>query len=151
MKLLKIVLGTFLVFTVFAFTATENKAPQKVKDAFSKKFPTVKKVKWEKENVTKWEAEFKMDKVKYSANFLEDGTWKETEHEIDEKEIPEKVKSAIMTNFLDYIMEEAEISETQNGIVYEFEMEKGEIEIEVAIDVNGKILSQELKKENDKD
>lgn len=59
MKSLKIILGALLVTTVFAFTSGGNKAPQKVKDAFAEKFPTAKKVKWEKENEKEWEAEFK--------------------------------------------------------------------------------------------
>mgnify|MGYP003627220840 CR=1 FL=1 len=73
MKSLKVILGSFLIFIIFAFTSGGDKAPQKVEEAFAKKFPTAKKVKWEKENATEWEAEFKMNKVEYSANFLEDG------------------------------------------------------------------------------
>lgn len=148
MKTLKVILGIFLVTILFAFTSRGDKAPQKVKDAFAKKFPTAKKVKWEKESTTEWEAEFKINKVEYSANFLADGTWTETEHEIDENDIPQNVKAVLASSFPGYEMEEAEISETQNGTVYEFEIEKGETEIEVAIDLNGKLINQEIKKEN---
>ena len=151
MKTLKVILGAFLVTTLFAFASGGDKAPQKVKEAFAKKFPTAKKVKWEKENANEWEAEFKMNKVEYSANFLEDGTWKETEHEIDENDIPQNVKAALASSFPGYEMEEAEISETQNGTVYEFEIEKGETQMEVAIDPNGKIVKQEVKKEDNKE
>ena len=119
MKLLKVILGVFLACSMFAFISKGDKAPQKVTDAFVKKFPNVKKVKWEKENATEWEAEFKINKVEYSANFMEDGTWKETEHEIDEKEIPQTVKTALTKGFPSYEIEEAEISETKEGTVYE--------------------------------
>lgn len=148
MKSLKIILGAFLICTLVAFTSGGDKAPQKVKQAFAKKFPTAKKVKWEKENASEWEAEFKMNKVEYSANFLEDGTWKETEHEIEEKAIPKNVKAALMTAFPGYEIEEAEISETKDGMVYEFEIEKGELEMEVAINSSGKVVKQEVKKED---
>ncbi len=74
MKSLKIILGLLLVTSIFAFTSSADKAPKKVIDAFTKKFPTAKKVKWEKENDKKWEAEFKMNRKEYSANFLSDGT-----------------------------------------------------------------------------
>ncbi|WP_028283546.1 PepSY-like domain-containing protein [Olleya marilimosa] len=151
MKTLKVILGAFLVTTIFAFASGGDKAPQKVKEAFAKKFPTAKKVKWEKENATEWEAEFKMNKVEYSANFLEDGTWKETEHEIEEKDIPQNVKTVLATKFPGYEMEEVEISETKDGMVYEFEIEKGESNMEVVIDTNGKIVKQEVKKEDDKE
>ena len=145
MKSLKVILGAFLICTIFAFSSGVDKVPQKVKEAFTKKFPTVKKVKWEKETATEWEAEFKMNKVEYSANFLEDGSWRETEHEIKEKDIPKNVKSTLTTTFPDYEMEEAEISETQNGIVYEFEIENGETEMEVTIDPNDKFVKHKVK------
>ncbi|WP_445738728.1 PepSY-like domain-containing protein [Mariniflexile sp.] len=151
MKTLKIILGTFLACAMFAFSSTGDQVPQKVKDAFSKKFPTAKKVKWDKENATEWEAEFKMNNTEYSANYLEDGTWKETEHEIDEKEIPQNVKSSLMSAYSGYKIKESEISETKNGMLYEFEIKKGEIMVEIAIDANGNIVKKEVMKENDKE
>lgn len=147
MKSLKLVLGTFLACTIFAFTSGD-KAPQKVKEAFAKKFPMAKKVKWDKESATEWEAEFKMNKVDYSANFLEDGTWQETEHEIEVKAIPKNLKVTLMTAFPGYEIEEVEISETPNEFLYEFMIEKGEIEMEVAINTNGKVVKEEVKKED---
>lgn len=150
MKKLKIILGTFLAFTMFAF-ASGDQVPQKVKDAFTKKFPTATKVKWDKENATEWEAEFKMDNTEYSANFLEDGTWKETEHAIDDKEIPKNVKSALMSAFPGYKIKESELSETKDVMLYEFEIKKGESEIEVALDKTGKVVKKETKKENDEE
>ncbi|WP_245891911.1 PepSY-like domain-containing protein [Polaribacter glomeratus] len=148
MKTIKIVLSTLLACSLFAFTSGD-KAPLKVTQAFSKKFPTVKKVKWDKESATQWEAEFKMNKVEYSANFLEDGTWQETEHEISKKDIPATIKTALMAAFPGYEIEEAEISETPKELLYEFMIEKGEIEMEVAINANGTIVKQEVK--NDKE
>ena len=143
MKTIKIISAAIIVISIFTFASTGNKAPQKVKEAFSKKFPTVKKVKWEKENATEWEAEFKINKVEYSANFLEDGTWQETEHEIDEKTIPHNIKTVLTEAFPGYEIEEAEISETNNGTVYEFEFEKGENNMEVVIVFDGNIIKKE--------
>lgn len=151
MRSLKIILVAFVGCLLFAFSSKEGKTPQKVKDAFVKKFPTAKKVKWEKENVTEWEAEFKMNKVEYSANFLEDGTWKETEYEIEERDIPQNLKSVLLAAFPEYEIEEAEISETLSRLVYEFSIEKGETEMEVAIDSTGKIVKEEAKKREYKD
>ncbi len=39
------------------------------------------------ETASEWEGEFKIKKMEYSSNFLEDGTWKETEHQIAEKDL----------------------------------------------------------------
>ena len=71
-------------------------------------------------------------------------TWKETEHEIEKKDIPDAVKSTLDTELSGYEIEEAEISETVDGLTYEFEMEKGEQELEVSIDVHGKLIHKQV-------
>lgn len=152
MKSLKLVLSAILVCTMFAFTSSKiEEVPQKIKEAFAKKFPTAKKVKWDKESETEWEAEFKLNKIEYSANFILDGTWIETEHEISQKEVPAKVKNTLSINFPGYKIEETELSETINGKVYEFEIEKGETKMEVGIDASGKIVKHEIKKDDNED
>ena len=95
--------------------------------------------------------EFKMKGMEYSANFLEDGTWKETEHEIKQNAIPATIKTVLDTQFSGYKIEESEISETKEGFLYEFELEKGEQMMEVAIDKNGKVVKKEMMNENKKE
>ena len=131
---------------IYAF-GTNIDAPIKVKEAFAKKFPKVKKVKWEKESNSEWEVEFKIKGMEYSANFLEDGTWKETEHEIKRNEIPSTIKTTLDTEFPGYKIEESEISETPEGSVYEFSLEKGELNTEITIDMNGKVVSKVISEE----
>lgn len=143
MKTLKVVLVAATVCVLFAFFPVNKQVPQKVKDAFAKKFPSAKKVSWDNENDTEWEAEFKIDKVEYSANFLEDGTWQETEHEISESEIPQNVKKIIIEAFPEYKIEEVEVSESTKATVYELEIKKGKNTMEVVVSVDGKILSKE--------
>ncbi|GBF21574.1 hypothetical protein C21_03760 [Arenibacter sp. NBRC 103722] len=126
---------------IYAFD-TNKDVPIRVKEAFAKKFPNIKKVKWEKESNSEWEGEFKIKGMEYSANFLEDGTWKETEHEIKRNAIPSNIKTILDTEFSGYKIEEAEISETQSGSVYEFELEKGELNTEITIDLKGNVISK---------
>ncbi len=56
-----------------------------------------------------------------------------------------------MTAFPGYDIEAAEISETQEGKVYEIEIEKGETKMEVVLDPSGTIVKKEVLKENDKE
>lgn len=149
MKTMKVLLTVLLTSVLFSFSTAGEKVPQKVKDAFAKKFPTAKSVKWDRESTNEWEAEFKMNKVEYSANFSDDGTWKETEHEIAEKDLPAGVKKALSDGFPGFKTEEMEVSETASGRVYEFALEKGDTEMEVAIDTSGKVTKKELKKGKD--
>lgn len=136
-----VVLAAAIGTGIYAFGSGEE-APQKVKEAFARKFPTVKKVKWENESNSEWEGEFRMKGTGYSANFQEDGTWLETEHGIKKKSVPATVKMTLDTEFSDYKIEEAELSETIEGSVYEFELETGEEEIAVVIDTDGKVISK---------
>lgn len=151
MKRTTILMLGFLIIILQACAQTTD-VPQKAKDAFAKKFPTAKKVKWDKENKTEWEAEFKMNGKEYSANFSSDGSWMETEYEIKKSDLPEAVKKTLMTEFSEYKIEEIELSETPDGKVYEFAFEKGETEMEVAISPDGKVLKREMQdEENDND
>ncbi len=151
---MKNVMLAMLVMTFFSFSAccqAEKDVPEKVQNAFSQKFPDASKVKWEKENDTEWEAEFKLYKVKYSANFDNEGNWKETEHAVKMSELPELVKATLDSEFADFKIEEAEVSETADGTFYEFELEKGKTEMEVTIDTQGKVVKKEQEKEDGED
>lgn len=152
MKNIKI-LGTVIAALVigsciYAFGSSEG-APKKVQDAFLIKFPNVSIVHWEKESDNEWEAEFDIEGVEYSANFLTDGTWVETEHEIRRRDIPKKIKATIKTEFPKFKIAEAEISETSKGSVYEFQLRKGKEKIEVLINMKGSILQKEVIGEED--
>ncbi|MCK7591344.1 PepSY-like domain-containing protein [Subsaxibacter sp. CAU 1640] len=127
----------------------DNSAPQKVKDAFAQKFPNATNVEWEKESDAEWEAEFKLNGKEHSSNFMDDGTWVETEYEVSEADVPQVVLEALKSNFEGYDIEEMEYSETADGKVYEFGIEKGGIEMEVAIDAYGNIVKKEQKKDED--
>ena len=51
-------------------------------------------------------------------------------NEIKRKAIPANIKTTLETKFSGYKVEEAAILETASGSVYEFELEKGEEELE---------------------
>lgn len=148
---MKNLLVLLVLASTIGFTACGQKynVPAKVKSSFTQKFPEAKRVKWDKENDNEWEAEFKMKGKEYSANFDNNGNWKETEYEIKKTEIPDAVQISIAENFKDYKIKEAEISETTKGKFYEFELKKGEAEFEVAFSPKGELVKKEEKKEDD--
>jgi len=151
MKNVTILMAVVVMVLSQACAQSNSQVPGKVKTAFDQKFPNAKKVKWDKENSSEWEAEFKMNGKEYSANFASDGTWKETEYEIKRSDIPAAVKQTLDSDFAAYDLEEAEISETANGRVYEFDLEKDETDMEVAISPDGKVVKKEVKKEDDEE
>ena len=118
--------------------------PENIKTIFSQKFPKAKSVDWDKENDTEWEAEFEMGGKEYSANFGTDGSWKETEHEIELSDVPEAIIKTLDANYPNYKKEEIEYSEKKEYTFFEFELESEEKTIEVAFNENGKVIKEEV-------
>ncbi len=148
MKNLFLMFAVVAMFSLNACAQKSKEVPAKVKTSFNQKFPDATRIKWDKENAKEWEAEFKMNGKEYSANFSTEGTWKETEYEIENSEIPAAIKNTLDTEFKGYKVEEAEVSKTVEGKVFEIQLEKGDKEIEVAISPDGKIVKKEAKKKN---
>jgi len=142
MKNLILVIAASALISLNVTAQTSKNVPKNVKTAFSQKFAKATDVKWGKEGKTEWEAEFKMDGKAYSANYDLKGEWLETEYAITVNEIPAAVKTAIDKDYAGYKMKESEISETAKGKVYEFELVKGKNKVEIAFDMNGKIIKK---------
>jgi len=76
---------------------------------------------------------------------------KEIEHEIETSMIPMMVKQTLAKEFASYKIENAFLSETQEGQLYEFDLKKGKDEMEVVISPDGKDVKKDMKtdKENE--
>jgi len=138
-----------LVIMGFAGCCQKPDVPASVKTAFEEKFVDAKNIKWEKENDSEWEAEFKFQDMEYSANFTADGTWVETEHEIQISDLPTMIKSSVETDYAGFEIGEIEISEKVNGIFYEIEFEQGEEKIELVFDNKGTLVKKIYNEDKD--
>ena len=130
--------------------------PKIVLQAFNERFPDAKRVDWEQENDQEWEAEFKWNHTKYSANFNLEGKWLETEHEIEPTDIPTNILNSLAAHlkkqdYLKYDIEEAELVETPEGTAYELEIEANNMEYEVYINPLGQIKIESEHEEQDED
>ena len=113
-------------------------APDAVKKAFSIKYPNTTKVKWGKENDKEWEGEFTLNGIEYSANFMEDGTWVETEQKITTDQFPKAVADAIKKAYPNWKIKEADKTETaKNGLIYEADLKLGSKKKGVAFKEDG--------------
>ena len=146
------VAALMIAFSASGQKVKESDVPAAVKDAFAKQFTSAKNVKWSKEGEGEFEAEFRSDKGKQSANFDKDGKWLITETKISEKWLPPAVQATIKKEFADYEVEEAEQAETTDqGSFFEIEFEQKEKTIIAQISFDGKVLKKEEEKENEKD
>ena len=136
-----------------SFVSDKIEVPTIVKKALSEKYSDAEDVEWEMENDTDYEAEFELDKREMSAVFSADGTWLQTETEVDKSDLPEAVKAAIKKSFPAYKTEETEMLERLNmPLAYEVELEtKDDVEIEVIFAADGTVLEQSKEETEDED
>ena len=130
-----IILGGLLLFIYLINT------PKEVKISFAKKFPMATDVFWERESLDEWEAEFKMQDNDYTAIFLENGNWVESEHKIAFQEMTLVAKNTLTKEFPNYKVELVELLETLNTSAYEIQISQDSKSIKVLISLEGLLLS----------
>lgn len=153
-----------VVFSIDTIRAQKIKTadvPEAVKSGFSKMYPNVKDVDWEKEEAN-YEAEFKtisvnMDDPKAKAKKRETsvtldaaGNILESETEMDVKDLPKASIEYVNANYAGYELEEAaKLTDGKGTITYEAEVEKGKEEFDLIFDANGGFIRKDVKKEDD--
>jgi hypothetical protein len=120
-----------------------------VKTAFTKKFPSAKKVSWSKEGADEFEAEFTDQNSEKSATFDTKGNWTTFETVIDKTALPSPVTASLAKEFAGYKIQEAERFETPTSSLYEVTIKKDKSEMEVQISADGKVVKKEESKEGD--
>jgi hypothetical protein len=114
----------FIVWVAALVAGTSASCQLKVTDAakkaFASKFPSATNVKWGKESSNEYEANFKLNNTRVSANFKHDGSWVETETTIQVDELPAAIRNTINTKYPGAIYKRAEKIEKPGGkILYE--------------------------------
>ncbi len=132
-------LGIFISINAYSGTI-----PSAVTEAFAKKFPDALNVKWGKENATEYEASFKLNGVKYSANYSDKGEWLETETGTTFDKLPANVQEAYNKNYVGHKVKAAAVIETSKGdIKYEIEYIKGKKTTETFYDAKGNSVKED--------
>ncbi len=140
-KLLPLLSLLFIANIAMAITP-----PAAVEKAFQKKFPTVTKVYWENEDHNEWEAEFKMDKKKYTASFTSEGAWVITEGEIEISELPVALKKEILNKYPEStFLEVYKIESAKKEIFYEAKIKTPTKKRKVFITSDGVFVKSMLK------
>jgi hypothetical protein len=138
----KIILLHTVIFCVVSMQAQkidESVVPTNVKTTFQKTYPSIKKVKWEKEKGN-YEANFKEGTIEESATFNIDGKFLESEKTISVSALPKAATEYLSKNLPGKEIKEASKIENAAGIItYEAEVNK----IDYTFDANGNYLKQE--------
>jgi len=126
----------------------KNKVPKAVIAAFEKANPSAKGLEFEEElfeGKTAYEVEYKKDGKEYEFLYSPDGVLLQKEEEIDGKSLPEPVAQAVKKAHPKGEIKEVEQLMKPDGTVtgYEVEIKLAGKEIELELDVSGKILKTE--------
>ncbi|MFZ1358596.1 MAG: PepSY-like domain-containing protein [Saprospiraceae bacterium] len=125
----KHILMLLLISCAFCMNAqkiNEKAVPEAVKSEFKSKYPSVSKVKWEKEELN-FEAEFEINKVESSVVLDGSGKILEIESEISQNQLPGVVQSYLKKNHSgEKIKEVAKITDSNGVVTYEVEIKSGD-------------------------
>jgi hypothetical protein len=133
----------FLLATILSFISFADLViPENVANTFRQKYPNAPEPTWEVDTNGSYEANYRIDGVKYRADFTKEGIWTETENNIDFNELPPDVRSEYLLKYSveDFRDAEAVDSATQ-GIFYEIEIVSGTSKIDVMFDEKGQIIT----------
>ena len=111
-----------IYLSCFSQKVKEVEVPQIVRDAFSKEYPQVVKVIWDRENEN-YEASFDLNKVDHSVLIDQEGKVVETEIEIEESELPVRILKYIDMHYpRKRLKEAAKITDAKGNVTYEAEV-----------------------------
>lgn len=103
----------------------KSQTPKEVKEAFQTKYPGENDPDWEIDANGNYESHFKIDGIKYRADFSPAGEWIETETNIGKKDLPEPIRTAIKTNYgSEEITEIEKVDSASKGLFYDVEFKQ---------------------------
>ena len=151
MKLKNLVLGMALGLLPLGFQSCDDDddkdivADAQLANAFEAQFPDVdaRFVQWEWNDRSKlYEADFHEDNYEKTAWFSRDYVWQKTETDLNRpySEVPSAVVDAASAQHPDYQIEDIDFIETPENDYYVVEMERGEREVYLNIEEDGRIF-----------
>jgi uncharacterized membrane protein YkoI len=128
----------------------KNQVPKAVINAFEKAYPNAKGLEFEEETFdgkAAYEVEYKKNGMEYEFLYSAEGALLQKEEEIDGKSLPEPVAQAIKKAYPKGEIKEVEQVMKPDSTVtgYEVEIKVADKEVELELDVSGKILKTENK------
>ncbi|WP_299156062.1 PepSY-like domain-containing protein [uncultured Christiangramia sp.] len=125
MKSLKIAgLTVLMTLSANAQELNNEDVPLNLKSQFEKEYPNASEIEWEIENGL-INVEFDSEGKEQEIWFDEAGNIIKTEREIDEKELPDAIKSKIKNSYSEFNIDDIEMKKENDKITYEIELKKG--------------------------
>ncbi len=140
--------STFLLCSILAVLSlgcqqivSGQEVPQAVQANFERMYPGEKDPDWHVDSHGYYEAKFKIDGIRYRADYTKDGEWYETETNIKVKELPKAIRKVIKKQFSYYEIEEVEkVQHHSKGLFYDVEFKRPGKNKDVEFKEDGSIL-----------
>lgn len=134
-----LVVGLFLIFA--CGSESKAQAPDAVKKTFQAKYPGENDPDWHQDDHGYFEAHFKIDGIKYRADFNADGSWVETETSIKKKDLPKAIKDVIKDKYgSEDISEIEKVNSASKGVFYDVEFKQKGKNKDVEFKADGTII-----------
>lgn len=135
----------FTILLIFAALGCKQnvngQAPDAVKKSFQAKYPGENDPDWHQDSHGYFESHFKIDGVKYRADFNADGSWIETETNIKKKDLPKAIREKIETDFDGEISEIEKVEHHLKGTFYDVEFKRKGKNKDVEFKSDGTIIN----------
>jgi hypothetical protein len=148
MKPAKIIFSVLAVLVISAQFANAQlrKIPGAVTESFKTKYAAASNVEW-KDRLSSYVATFEQNGQKHNAYFDDDGTWKHTDIEIEESDLPSAVNDGFQkSKYTDWDIDRVEKIEKNDGNTeYRLHIKKGDIRKKnLLFNSEGKMLKDKI-------
>lgn len=117
-------------------------APDPVKKIFQAMYPGENDPDWHKDDNGNYESNFKIDGIKYRADFKPTGEWIETESSIDFDELPQAVQDKIKSEYdKSDITEIEKVEHHSKGLFYDVEFKRKGKNKDVEMTASGEVIN----------
>ncbi|WP_034042047.1 PepSY-like domain-containing protein [Wocania ichthyoenteri] len=137
-----------LLVIVICFTLTfscnqtvNSQAPDAVKKTFQAKYPGENDPDWHKDSHGNYESHFKIDGIKYRADFKPNGMWIETESSIDKKDLPKPIRDKIEKDYDGKITEIEKVQHHSKGLFYDVEFKQKGKNKDIEFKADGTVIN----------
>jgi hypothetical protein len=122
--------------------SVKAQAPDAVKKTFQAKYPGENDPDWHTDANGNYESNFKIDGIKYRADFAPDGSWIETESSIDFDDLPKAIREIIKDDFdKGDITEIEKVESASKGLFYDVEFKRKGKNKDVEFRASGEIIN----------
>ena len=138
-----IILLVIFGLSVFGFQNTVYaQAPEAVKENFKKMYPGENDPDWHTDSNGNFESHFKIEGIKYRADYSPNAKWIETETSIDVKDLPKAIRDIIESDYgNEEITEVEKVEHHSKGLFYDVEFKQKGKNMDVEFKANGVIIN----------